>query len=78
MFDGRGFLCLLFKALEPSLRDIMENMEPAELGYDRIKNNKIGPGLEERRQMIQDVAARILTLDQQKADVTNKLQALET
>lgn len=76
-FDDRAFLALLFKVIEPTIREIMERMQPEEFGYGRINQSEIGPGLEERRQMITDVAAKILDLDKKKSIVIEKLGALE-
>lgn len=76
-FDDRAFLGLLFKTIEPVVRNIMEKMSPQEFGYTKIKESEIGPGLEERRHMIADIAAKLLDLDNKKLSVSNKIRALE-
>lgn len=76
-FDDRAFLGLLFKTIEPAVRNIMEKMSPQEFGYTKIKESEIGPGLEERRHMIADIAAKLLDLDKKKLSVSNKIRALE-
>jgi hypothetical protein len=75
-FDDRVFLALLFKFIEPTIRSIMEKMQPEQFGYDRIKANQIGPGLEERKQMIQDIKVKIKALEDRKAANTEKLSVL--
>jgi len=75
-FDDRVFLGLLFKAIEPTIRNIMEKMQPEEFGYDHINPSEIGPGLEERRQMIQAIKAKIQALEEKKGAIAGKLSAL--
>lgn len=75
-FDDRVFLGLLFKFIEPTIRGIMEKMQPEEFGYDRVRADEIGPGLEERNQMIQDIKAKIKALEEKKATNAEKLRAL--
>lgn len=75
-FDDRAFFGLLFVQIEPVLRQIIGNMKPAEFGYDKITAEEIGPGLEERREMIRETAQEILALEQGKATVISKLESL--
>ena len=75
-FDDRAFFGLLFVQIEPVLRNIIGNMKPAEFGYDKITAEEIGPGLEERREMIRETAQEILALEQGKATVIGKLESL--
>lgn len=76
-FDDRAFLALLFKTIEPTIRSIMEKMGAEEFGYGSISEREIGPGLEERREMITDIATKLLELDEKKYSVTERLSALE-
>ena len=76
-FDDRAFLGLLFKTIEPAVRNIMEKMSPQEFGYTKINESEIGPGLEERRHMIADIAAKLLDLDKKKRNLSDKIMALE-
>ncbi|MBX3641248.1 MAG: hypothetical protein KF888_12265 [Nitrosomonas sp.] len=75
-FDDRAFFALLFVQMEPVLRSIIENMKPEEFGYNKITAKEIGPGLEERRQMIGEIAQEILALEQAKTAVIGKLESL--
>ncbi|MDV6347316.1 hypothetical protein R2083_07285 [Nitrosomonas sp. Is35] len=75
-FDDRVFLSLLFKTIEPALRDIMERMTPEEFGYGGISPSEIGPGLKERRGMIQSIKARIQELEHKKGANAEKIHAL--
>ncbi|TVM02664.1 MAG: hypothetical protein CV087_09160 [Candidatus Brocadia sp. WS118] len=75
-FDDRAFFSLLFVQIEPVLRNIIGNMKPEEFGYDKITAKEIGPGLEERREMIRETAQEILALEQGKATVISKLESL--
>jgi hypothetical protein len=75
-FDDRVFLGLLFKLIEPTIRSIMEEMQPEQFGYGRITANQIGPALEERKQMIQDIKAKIKVLEEKKAANAEKLITL--
>ena len=75
-FDDRAFLGLLFNAIEPTIRSIMEKMQPEEFGYGRINADEIGPGLEERHQMIQSIKAKIQELEHKKGANIQKLDAL--
>lgn len=75
-FDDRAFFGLLFVQIEPVLRNIIGNMKPEEFGYDKITAEEIGPGLEERREMIRETAQEILALEQGKATVISKLESL--
>lgn len=74
--DDRVFLALLFKAIEPTIRSIMEKMTPAEFGYGGIRENEIGPGLKERREMIQSIKEKIQELEHKKGENVQKLHAL--
>lgn len=75
-FDDRVFLSLLFKTIEPALRDIMERMTPEEFGYGGISPSEIGPGLKERRGMIQLIKENIQELELKKGANAQKLAAL--
>lgn len=75
-FDDRVFLSLLFKTIEPTLRDIMERMTPEEFGYGVISPSEIGPGLKERRGMIQAIKEKIQELELKKGANVQKLTAL--
>ncbi len=75
-FDDRAFLAFLFNVIEPTLRNTLEKMSPQEFGYDRIKPDQIGPGLEERIKMIQDTEDELKALEQNKADIAEKIRAL--
>jgi len=75
-FDDRAFFGLLFVQIEPVLRNIIGNMKPEEFGYDKITAKEIGPGLEERREMIGETAQEILALEQGKSTVISKLESL--
>ena len=55
----------------------MEKMSPQEFGYTKINESEIGPGLEERRHMIADIAAKLLDLDKKKRNLSDKIMALE-
>ena len=57
--DDRLFLALLFKTIEPTIRRIMDEMTPDQFGYGGITPNEIGPGLKERRELIQSIKSRI-------------------
>ncbi|MBX3617481.1 hypothetical protein [Nitrosomonas sp.] len=74
--DDRVFLALLFKTIEPTIRSIMEKMTPEEFGYARIMPSEIGPGLKERREMIQVIKAKIQELELKKGANVQKLHAL--
>jgi hypothetical protein len=65
-FDDRVLLSLLFKTIEPTLREIMERMAPEEFGYGVISPSEIGPGLKERRGMIQAIKEKIQELELKK------------
>ncbi|MBV6447863.1 hypothetical protein [Nitrosomonas sp.] len=75
-FDDRVFLSLLFKTIEPTLRDIMEKMTPKEFGYGGISPSEIGPGLKERREMIRVIKENIHELEFKKGANVQKLTAL--
>lgn len=75
-FDDRVFLSLLFKTIEPTLREIMEKMTPEEFGYGGISPSEIGPGLKERRGMIQAIKEKIQELELKKGANAQKLTAL--
>lgn len=74
--DDRVFLALLFKTIEPTIRSIMEKMTPEEFGYSRIMPSEIGPGLKERREMIQLIKGKIQELEHKKGENVQKLHAL--
>lgn len=74
--DDRVFFAVLFKVIEPTIRNIMEKMQPEDFGYNHITPSQIGPGLEERRQMIQAIKAKIQTLEEKKGAIAGKLSAL--
>lgn len=75
-FDDRVLLSLLFKTIEPTLREIMEKMTPEEFGYGGISPSEIGPGLKERRGMIQAIKEKIQELELKKGANVQKLTAL--
>jgi hypothetical protein len=75
-FDDGAFLALLFKTIEPVIRSIMEKMTPEEFGYGRISPSEIGPGLKERREMIQSIKEKIQELEHKKGTNVQKLHAL--
>jgi hypothetical protein len=75
-FDDRVLLSLLFKTIEPTLREIMERMTPEEFGYGGISPSEIGPGLKERRGMIQAIKEKIQELELKKGANVQKLTAL--
>ena len=75
-FDDRALLSLFFKAIEQTLRGIMGKMTPEEFGYSRIVPSEIGPGLEERREMIQAIKTKIQELELKKGANAQKLDAL--
>ncbi|MXS83621.1 hypothetical protein ABD07_11045 [Nitrosomonas oligotropha] len=75
-FDDRVLLSLLFKTIEPTLRDIMEKMTPEEFGYGGISPSEIGPGLKERRGMILLIKENIQELELKKGANAKKLAAL--
>jgi hypothetical protein len=75
-FDDRVFLSLLFKTIEPTLREIMERMAPEEFGYSGIPKSEIGPGLKERREMIQVIKEKMQELALKKGANVQKLTAL--
>lgn len=75
-FDDRVFLSLLFKTIEPTLREIMEKMPPEEFGYGGMSPSEIGPGLKERREMIQAIKEKIQELELKKGANAQKLTAL--
>lgn len=75
-FDDRVLLSLLFKTIEPTLRDIMEKMTPEEFGYGLISPSEIGPGLKERRGMILLIKKNIQELELKKGANAQKLAAL--
>jgi len=75
-FDDRVLLSLLFKTIEPTLREIMERMTPEEFGYGGISPSEIGPGLKERRGMIQTIKEKIQELELKKGANVQKLTAL--
>lgn len=75
-FDDRFFLSLLFKAIEQTLRGIMEKMTPEEFGYNLITPSEIGPGLKERREMIQVIKTKIQELELKKGANAQKMEAL--
>lgn len=74
--DDRVFLALLFKTIEPTIRRIMEEMTPEQFGYAGISPSEIGPGLKERREMIQSIKARIQELEHKKGVNAQKIYAL--
>lgn len=74
--DDRVFLALLFKAIEPFIRGIMERMTPEELGYGGIREDEIGPGLNERRVMMQSIKEKIQKLEHKKGTNAQKIHAL--
>lgn len=75
-FDDRVLLSLLFKTIEPTLREIMEKMTPEEFGYGGISPSEIGPGLKERRGKIQAIKEKIQELELKKGANAQKLTAL--
>ncbi len=75
-FDDRVFFAVLFKVIEPTIRNIMEKMQPENFGYSHISQSEIGPGLEERRQMIREIKAKIQILEENKGAIAGKLSAL--
>lgn len=74
--DDRVFLALLFKTIEPVIRSIMEKMTPEEFGYGSVRESEIGPGLKERREMIQSIKAKMQDLEHKKGANVQKLHAL--
>lgn len=75
-FNDQVFYFFFSKLVREGLRKVMEDMTPAEFGYDAIHRDKIGTNRFERRAAILALENRLAELRERKAELAQKLRAI--